>query len=67
MLFYTFSLQNINAENEVDTKLGDDKEHSIKLTRNVYEALSARRLEISSLVSAHLVWDNDNSAIVLLG
>ena len=44
-----------------------DKEHSIRLPRAAYEQLSARRMELSSLVSAHIIWDNEECAIVLLG
>ena len=43
------------------------KERTIRLPRASYEALSARRLEISSLVSAHIIWDNEEAGIVILG
>ena len=33
----------------------------------IMQALAARRLEISSLVSAHIIWDNEEAGIVILG
>merc|ERR1719297_371150 len=61
-------LKNYSADNiKLERQDQDDKEHSIKLPRASYEALSSRKLEISSLVSANIIWDNDNSEIVLLG
>jgi len=46
---------------------GDEREHCIPLPPTTYQALSKRRMDISSRVSAHIIWDNDNSSIILLG
>ena len=45
----------------------DDREHRITLPPVQYQALSAQRLEISSRVLAHIVWDNDNCRLIILG
>lgn len=45
----------------------DEREHCITLPPPTYQALSKRRIDISSRVSAHIIWDNDNSSIMLLG
>lgn len=46
---------------------GGQEEHIIKLGREQYDSLAAHRLEITSRVSAHIVWDSDNSTLILLG
>lgn len=45
----------------------DEREHCITLPPTTYQALSKRRMDISKRVSAHIIWDNDNSSIMLLG
>jgi len=45
----------------------DEREHCITLPPTTYQALSKRRMDISSRVSAHIIWDNDNNSIMLLG
>ena len=60
-LIFTLFLIQTPSSNDVQ------KERTIRLPRASYEALSARRLEISSLVSAHIIWDNEEAGIVILG
>ena len=60
-LIFTLFLTQTPSSNDVQ------KERTIRLPRASYEALSARRLEISSLVSAHIIWDNEEAGIVILG
>jgi len=65
----TIMLQNLGPDSDkIETNVeGNDKEHVVRLPRASYEALAARKLELSSLVCAHILWDNDNCRLVLLG
>ena len=45
----------------------EEREHSVTLPPASYQALSGQRLEICSRVLAHIIWDDDQSRLVLLG
>ena len=44
-----------------------EREHCITLPPPAYKALFSERLEITSRVLAHIIWDNDNCRLIILG